>query len=112
MGIYAIHYTYPEDLSELMKLRPEHREWLAELPGLLVAGMYQGGHDELSEGEITEDEPEHGALIVCAADSIEEVTSTFDNDPYFLGGVVLRRVVREWNPPLGAWVADAAQSPA
>ena len=23
----------------------------------------------------------------------------------------LRRVVRAWNPPLGAWVADATQSP-
>lgn len=112
MGIYAIHYTYPDDLTELMRVRPEHRAWLATVPNLLVAGMYQAAHDEISEGELTEDDPEHGALIVCAADSIEDVTSTFDDDPYLLGGIVLRRVVREWNPPLGAWVADATNSPA
>jgi hypothetical protein len=25
---------------------------------------------------------------------------------------VLRRVIREWDPPLGPWVADATNSPA
>lgn len=40
------------------------------------------------------------------------MTATLDNDPYWLAGLILRRVVREWNPPLGPWVADATQSPA
>jgi hypothetical protein len=111
MAIYAILYTYPDDTTEMMKVRPEHREWLSGQRGLLVAGMYQGDLDEVSEGEMTEEEPPNGALIVFEGESIDEVTSTFDNDPYWQNGFILRRVVREWNPPLGAWVADATQSP-
>lgn len=109
MAIFAIHYTYPDDTTELFRIRPEHREWLAGLPGLLVGGMYQDGHDEVSEGEPTDEEPPQAALIVYEAESLEDVTATFDNDPYWQNGFVLRRVVREWNPPLGPWVADPSQ---
>jgi uncharacterized protein YciI len=111
MPIFAIHYTYADDMTEAFKIRPEHREWLTSQPGLLVAGMYQAGHDEFSEGEVTVEEPPNGALIVMEAGSLEEVLTTFEEDPYWLGGHVLRRVVREWDPPLGPWVADATQSP-
>ena len=110
MGIYAIHYTYPDDPTELFKVRPEHREWLGTLHGLLVAGMYQEGHDEVSEGEPTAEEPPNAALLVYDAESLEDVISIFDNDPYWLNGLVLRRVIRAWNPTLGPWVADATQS--
>lgn len=110
MAIYAIHYTYPDDTTEMMKVRPEHREWLSAQHGLLVAGMYQGSHDEVSEGEPTEEEPANGALIVFEGASIDDVIATFDGDPYWQNGFILRRVVREWNPPLGPWVADATQS--
>jgi uncharacterized protein YciI len=109
MAIFAIHYTYPEDMSEAFLIRPEHREWLAGLPGLCAGGMYQEGLDEVSEGEETAAEPVNGALIVVEADSLADVVATFDEDPYWLGGFVLRRVVREWSPPLGPWVADASQ---
>lgn len=111
MAIFAIHYDYPDDNAAMLAVRPEHREWLTSLPGLLVAGMYQSGLDEVSEGEPTDVAPAHAALIVVSAESIDEVTETFDQDPYWLGGYVLRRVVREWNPPLGPWVADATNSP-
>lgn len=107
MGIYAILYTYPEDMTEAFKVRAEHREWLTSLPGLRAAGMYQAGHDEFSEGEETVEEPANGALIVVEAASVADVTTTFDEDPYWLGGHVLRRVVREWNPSLGPWAAGA-----
>ncbi len=112
MAIFAIHYTYPDDATEMLTIRPEHREWLTGLPGLLVAGMYADGIDEVSEAEPTDQEPANAALIVYSADSLEEVTATFDQDPYWLGGHILRRVVRRWDPPLGPWVADATQSPA
>lgn len=108
MPIFAIHYTYPDDTTELMTVRPAHRQWLSSLPGLLVAGMYQDGLDEVSAGEPTEQSPRQAALIIVAAESMAAVIETFDHDPYWLGGLVLRRVVREWNPPLGSWVADAA----
>ncbi len=111
MAIFAIHYTYPDDVTEMLTIRPEHREWLMGQPGLLVAGMYQDGLDELSEGEPTDQEPANAALIVYAAESMEAVTDAFDQDPYWLGGYVLRRVVRQWDPPLGPWVADPTNSP-
>lgn len=106
MGIFAVHYTYPQDTSELLAVRPEHRAWLERQPGLLVAGMYQDGHDEVSEGEPTTEEPAKAALIVYSAQSLSEVVATFDNDPYWVAGLILRRVVREWNPTLGPWVAE------
>ncbi|MDC5696230.1 YciI family protein [Intrasporangium calvum] len=109
MAIFAIHYTYPEDMTEALKVRPEHRAWLSGLPGLRAAGMYQSGHDEFSEGEETVEEPPNGALIVVEAASLADVLATFEEDPYWVGGHVLRRVVREWNPPLGPWVADVSQ---
>lgn len=109
MAIFAVHYTYPDDTTELYRVRPVHREWLGSLHGLLAAGQYQEGHDEVSEGEPTVEEPVNAALIVVEAESVADVTATFEQDPYWQGGLVLRRVVREWNPPLGAWVADASQ---
>jgi uncharacterized protein YciI len=112
VAIFAIHYTYADDPSEMLTIRPEHREWLGGLSGLLVAGMYAPGLDEVSEGETTDHEPVNAALIVYSADSLSEVTQTFDQDPYYLAGHVLRRVVRTWDPPLGPWVADGASSPA
>ena len=112
MPIFAIHYTYPDDNTEMLKIRPEHREWLSSLPGLLVAGMYQEGLDEVSEGEPTDVEARNAALIVVSSPSLADVTAAFDQDPYWLGGYILRRVVREWDPPFGPWVADATYSPA
>jgi len=111
VAIFAIHYTYPDDNAEMLTIRPEHREWLTGLPGLLVAGMYQEGTDELSEGETTDQEPRNAALVIVSVESLSDATETFDQDPYWLGGYVLRRVVRRWDPPLGPWVADATQSP-
>ena len=55
--------------------------------------------------------PANGALIVVSGDSAAEVAATFDRDPYWLAGFVLRRVVREWNPPLGVWAADPPPHP-
>ena len=110
MPIFAIHYTYPDDATEMLTIRPQHREWLSGLHGLLVAGMYQDGVDEVSEAEPTDQEPANAALIVCSAESLTEATQTFDQDPYWLGGYILRRVVRAWDPPLGPWVADPTNS--
>ena len=112
MPIFAIHYTYPDDPTEMLKSRPEHREWLTSQPGLLVAGMYQDALDEVSEGEPTDQEARYAALLVFSADSLADLLAVFDQDPYWLGGYVLRRVVRQWDPQLGPWVADPTQSPA
>lgn len=103
MAVFAIHYEYPDDTSAMMAVRPEHREWLSRQPGLLLAGMYQDGMDVSTSGEPAAPVPTHAALIVVTGDSVEQVTSAFDHDPYWRGGHVLQRVVREWNPPLGTW---------
>ena len=111
MAVFAIHYDYPDDTSEMLKVRPVHREWLSSVPGVLVAGMYQPGRDEATHGrpgQPLEGMPANGALIVVSGDSVAEVSATFDHDPYWVAGFVLRRVVREWNPPLGTWVAEPA----
>ena len=111
MAIYAIHYTYADDTTAMMTVRPDHREWLSGLPGLLVAGMYQPGVDSAPTGDSTRGEPTNAALIVYAAESLDDVTTTFADDPYWrAGGIITRRVVRTWDPPLGPWVADATQS--
>lgn len=107
MPVFAIHYTYPDDNTEMLTIRPQHRDWLAQLPGLRVAGAYQPALDEVSEGEPTSQEPVNGGLIVVEADSLEDVTTTFDEDPYWQHGYILRRVVRQWDPPLGPWAAGA-----
>ena len=109
MAVFAIHYDYPDDPAEMLAIRPEHREWLSSVPGLLVAGMYQPGCDEAAQGEPgrpTDQVPANGALIVVRGASVAEVAASFDHDPYWVAGFVLRRVVREWNPPLGTWVAE------
>ena len=81
--------------------------------GLLVAGMYQPGVAASPAAESTHGEPTNAALIVYAGESLDDVTRTFDEDPYWRsGGIITRRVVRTWDPPLGPWVADATQSPA
>lgn len=111
MAIFAITYDYPDDTDEMMTVRPEHREWLSSVPGLLVAGMYQPGRDTATPGEPREqadESPANGALIVVSGDSLAEVGARFDHDPYWLAGFVLRRVVREWNPPLGSWAVEPA----
>lgn len=108
MAIFAIHYTYPDDMTEALLVRPKHREWLGTVPGLLLAGMYQEGHDEASEGEESVEDPANAALIIVEGTSVEDVAATFDEDPYWLGGFVLRRVVREWNPPLGPWATPTS----
>lgn len=115
MPTFAIHYTYPDDTTELMRVRPEHWEWLSALPGLRVAGMYKDARDEaLGQGptpdEPTTEEPANAALIVVEAGSIEDVTATCDDDPYWRAGLIRRRVIRQWDPPLGPWVADPTQS--
>lgn len=109
MAVFAIQYDYPDDPTEMLTVRPKHREWLSSVPGLLVAGMYQPGRDEASHGEPSQPldgMPSNGALIVVSGESVAEVAATFDHDPYWVAGFVLRRVVREWNPPLGTWVAE------
>ena len=112
MAIFAIHYTYPDDVTEMLTIRPEHREWLSGLPGLLVAGMYQDGIDEVSEGEPTDQEPAQRRahrLLGRFAGGRRRRRST--RTPTGSAGYILRRVVRQWDPPLGPWVADPTNSP-
>ena len=112
MAIFAIHYTYADDATEMMTVRPDHREWLSGLPGLLVAGMYQPGIDAAPTGELDpRGAGERGAHRLRGGVARRRVRTTFDEDPYWrAGGIITRRVVRTWDPPLGPWVADATQS--
>src|SRR4051794_41659760 len=100
----------------MLTIRPEHREWLSGLSGLLVAGMYQDGTDEVSEGEPTDQEPVNAALIVCSGDSLESVTATFDQDPYWLSGhLIVLYILPEGPKPrprdVGPWHISQSSRP-
>lgn len=91
MNIYAVEYLYVDDPAALDRHRPEHREYLRSLTPdtLVVAGAYQ-----------QVDEP--GALLVFSADTAAEVEEALDADPFHLQGLIRERVIRLWNPGIGA----------
>jgi uncharacterized protein len=88
VSTYAVIYTYSDDTDLRMDTRPAHRDYLAALPELVVAGAWSPG------------EPAGGLLIFAAADKAA-VQGIVDKDPYSLAGVVTNAEIREWVPPLG-----------
>lgn len=102
MTIYAVQYFYPDDMTEMLKHRPEHREFIRNCPGLLIGGAFK---DEVSvldtHGEA--EEPPNGGIMALEAESIEALAELLDGDPYLTRGFLVRRIIREWDPPLGPW---------
>ncbi|GAA4560632.1 YciI family protein [Pseudonocardia xishanensis] len=88
MSTYAVIYTYTDDTDRRMAVRPEHRDYLAGLPELVVAGAW------------APEEPVGGLLVFRAADKAD-VQAIVDADPYSKAGVVADVQIREWVPPLG-----------
>ncbi|MDC4233271.1 YciI family protein [Actinomyces sp. B33] len=87
MAYFALEYVYDTDQSELMdRLRPDHRAFLASCRdrGLVVASGPLVGAGR--------------ALIVVQADSVEDVFSVLDEDPFYTAGVILDRPIRQWDP--------------
>lgn len=88
MPTYAVHYTYIDDAAERDRVRPAHREFLAELPELLAAGSYAPHEDP-------------GALLLFRADSPEALDRALADDPFRTENVVTAMRIVEWRPVLG-----------
>ena len=89
MAVFAVTYTYTDDAQRVATFRPEHREHLAELHRegtLLLSGPLGGGP---------------GALLVVAADSVEDALAKLDGDPFKRERVIVDRVARAWNVVIG-----------
>lgn len=91
MGIYAVTYSYPADSEDLALIRPAHREWLGQQ---LEAGRL------LASGPMV-DTP--NALLIWRADSVEDLSSLLNDDPFDIAGLILERTIAEWNPVFGPW---------
>ncbi|GAB3696618.1 YciI family protein [Corynebacterium nasicanis] len=97
MKHFAVHYQYPEGSADIVRLRPEHRAWLASLldVGRLVAsGPYTDGSG--------------GALIVIRLPetaTLHDAAELMDQDPFTREGVLAGREIREWNPVLNVFRA-------
>ncbi|MDT9594726.1 YciI family protein [Nocardioides zeae] len=91
MSIYAVTYTYSDDVALRDAERPAHREYLAglgEAGQLVVSGPW--GPDEAA-----------GALLLLRADSAEAARALTAADPFVKVGVVVDQTVREFLPVLG-----------
>lgn len=101
MPIYSVQYTYPDDMTEMLEHRPEHREFLSSCDGLLLAGAWKDEYSSVdAQGEEVE-EP-NGGLLVMEAGSLDELSDLLDDDPYYTGGYLVKRTIRAWDPPLGS----------
>lgn len=96
MPTYAVHYSYIDDAERRTGLRPAHRDFLAEVPGLLAAGAY-APHEQ------------PGGLLVFSAESAEALDQALAADPYRTEGIVTEHRIVEWGPALGP-VAESLKS--
>jgi uncharacterized protein YciI len=96
MPVFVVTYGYDADPIELNQVRPTHREWLAKL---LEEGTL------LASGPMV-DRP--AALLVFKANSIEEVNTLLDSDPFELAGMIGERTIEAWNPVFGPF-SEAAK---
>lgn len=125
MAIFLVTYTYPDDMAPVLPMRPEHRAWLGRQDGILIGGMFAGpadvqgaGADADASAEVDAGagadadggapagaEPANAATLVLRAESMDVAVELMNQDPYWQAGHVVRRVIRQWDPPLGSRVA-------
>ncbi len=94
MTMYAVLYTYSDDVAGRDEHRPAHREFLGDLASdgtLLMSGPFPRTETA-------------GALLVLDATSSDEVRELLREDPLQQQGLVEAVDVREWTPVRGAWM--------
>ena len=95
MNHFAIHYLYAADSEDIVRVRPEHRQFLGELrdKGQLVgSGPYTDGLG--------------GALIIIRLPepaTISDAEELMDLDPFTQQHCLAGRTVREWNPVINVF---------
>lgn len=91
MATFTVTYVYDDArAAEIDAIRPDHRAFLA-------AAAQEGSL--LASGPWTEGNP--GALLVLRAESAEAALALLDEDPFRVGGLILERTARGWNPVIG-----------
>jgi uncharacterized protein YciI len=91
MAIFAVTYTYGGTSEQLNEIRPIHREFFGRM---LAEGTL------LASGPLVD---AAGALLVMKAESLEEVASMLDLDPFDIAGLISERAIVQWNPVFGPW---------
>lgn len=94
--IFAVQYTYLDDIAALDEHRPAHRAFLGELADqgeLLLSGPLKAGTPS--------------ALLIVRGQHAEEVRSLLRRDPFQVQSLVTQVEVHPWNPVLGAWLPAA-----
>lgn len=91
MPNFAVTYHYIDDTQLINEIRPIHREWLSKQ---LEAGNL------LASGPMVN---RPAALLIWNSESIEELNSLLDNDPFEIAGAIDERIIEEWNTVFGPW---------
>lgn len=97
MTIYAVTYRYTDDPVVIAEHRPAHRDYIATLlgeGGLIASGRMEGGETP-------------SALLLFQADSVAEVETLLDADPFWALGVIQKREIVEWTVSLGSLGLDS-----
>lgn len=89
MSIYAVSYTYSDDVATRDEVRPSHRDFLR---GLNAEGVVRASGPV--DGGV-------GALVVLEAESAEDALRILDTDPFQVRGVIAERSVRQWDVVIG-----------
>jgi uncharacterized protein YciI len=89
MSIFAVNYTYTDDVATRDEVRPSHRDFLRGLNAdgvVRASGPVDGGS---------------GALVIVEAESAEAAATILDADPFALRGVIAERSVHRWDVVIG-----------
>jgi uncharacterized protein YciI len=89
MSIYAVSYTYTDDVATRDEVRPSHRDFLR---GLNAEGVVRASGPV--DGGV-------GALVVVEAESADDALRILDADPFQVRGVIAERGVRRWDVVIG-----------
>lgn len=89
MSIFAVSYTYSDDVATRDEVRPSHRDFLR---GLNAEGVVRASGPV--DGGI-------GALVVVEAESADDALRILDADPFEVRGVIAERSVRRWDVVIG-----------
>jgi uncharacterized protein YciI len=89
MSIYAVSYTYSDDVATRDEVRPSHRDFLR---GLNAEGVVRASGPV--DGGV-------GALVIVEAESADDALRILDVDPFQVRGVIAERGVRRWDVVIG-----------
>lgn len=91
MSLYAVRYTYSDDVAARDEHRPAHREFLS--------GLAQEG-TVVASGPLA-DEPSQ-ALLLLEGESADQVRELLREDPFAQQGIIDSVEVREWDVVIGS----------